>query len=76
MFGSGSVRYMSSSGSDYVYHIRDEIVSVQVEFGSDLFRVLYSSPVQIGYVSSVIQASWDSVHCLAQHWIRCKSNIV
>ena len=56
------------------YRGRVSTGSARVEFGSDLFRVVYNSPVRIGYGSSVIWAGWDLVQCSGQYRVKCKSN--
>jgi len=49
-FGFSKVRVRVT----YTYHVCISTGSVQVEFGSGLFRVVYCSPVRIRYGSNVI----------------------
>ena len=74
MFGSGSgeVRVRITYG----YHVRVDMGSVRVEFGSDLFWVVYGNVVRIGYRSTVICNGRDSVQCFRQYRVKCKSNRV
>ena len=92
MFGWGSdevwiwvtfrlTMFRSSSGSvqvqiTYGYHVWVDTGLVQVEFGSGLFRVIYSSPIQIGYGSSGIWVEWNSVQYLGQYQVRYNSDRV
>ena len=59
-FGSDQVQVRVTYG----YHVRVGMDSVQVEFRSGLFRIVYSSSIRIGYRLNVIWNGWDSVQCL------------
>ena len=74
----GSNIFGSVSGLVRVWVTFESIMfgRVRVLFGSGLFWVVYSSPVQIGYRSYIIWVGWDLVQCLGECRVGCKSGQV
>jgi len=48
--------------------------SVRLKFASGIFRVIYGSPVRMGYGSGLIWIGWDSIQCSGECRVGCKSD--